>query len=69
MTRQEQIDKGKLWQVYLKANDQIVFECRSETAALNFIKEKDGSLRLWKRGKSDYSFGKVIWEENEDICN
>lgn len=63
-SRVELMKEGKIWQVYAKDNpDTTLFECRSETACKRFITEKEGGLRRWKRGKSAYSFGQVIWEQ------
>jgi hypothetical protein len=61
MTREEQIKKRKIWQVTKDgAPDDILFE-GPKTKAFAFLKTVT-SLRLWKRGKSGYSIGYLIWE-------
>lgn len=60
MTRQELIEKGKIWQVsYDKTPDDILFEGKSRSACLKYIKTHH-SLRLFKSGT--IRIGNVIWE-------
>lgn len=62
MTRQEQIAKNQIWQVYPDEDyDNILFEGR-KTKCMAFLKEnhwrsyKNGTIRL----------AKVIWEKDEN---
>ncbi len=60
MIRQELIDKGKVWQVYLDIEpENILFE-GTKTRCNKYIREKY-SMRLWKQGI--VRLAKIIWEE------
>jgi hypothetical protein len=58
--RKADIKAGKVWQV--SRGDEVVYECDSKLKCEKFVIQKDGSLRLWKNGRSQFSFGKLLLE-------
>ncbi len=60
MTREQKIQKGKIWQVYWDKNsDNIIFEdCK--TRCFEFVKRTFG-MRQYKGGK--IRVGQLIWEK------
>jgi hypothetical protein len=64
MTREELIERGKIWQVYepICGNDFVRFEgCK--TACIRWLKD-NGCWRHYKRGL--FRVAKLIWEEKAD---
>lgn len=61
MTRQQQIDKGKIWQVHFDGKEEVLFE-GTKTACMRYLREK-GWISDYKRGR--VRLGKVIWENLE----
>ena len=62
MTRQEQIAKNQIWQVYPdKDPDNILFEGR-KTNCFNFVREKFG-MKNYRNGK--IRIANLIWEKDE----
>lgn len=61
MTRQQLIDKGKIWQVYNDGEpDNVLFE-GNKTKCLQFIKENNFGY-YYKKGK--IRIAQVIWEKD-----
>ncbi len=59
MTRQELIDKGKVWQVHPDGNVDCIFFEGTKTQCRNYIKDKN-MKRMYKKG--EIRLGKLIWE-------
>ena len=63
ISRQDKINKGKLWQVY-PDNDADEIMCEgSKSFCMKYIKE-NGLMRQYKRGA--YRVGKLLWENDVD---
>lgn len=58
MTRQQLIDKRRLWQVYENGSETILHE-GSKTACFRFIRDRFG-MRSYRTGT--VRIGMVIWE-------
>ena len=62
MSREQQIEAGKIWQVYLAGDDRhepaVLFE-GSKIGAFGYVAQNFG-LKEWKRGNVRIS--KLIWE-------
>lgn len=61
--REKQIAAGKLWQISPVTDpDTVTFE-GSRAKRIHWLRVK-GEIQKWKRGKSGYTLGKVIWEDS-----
>lgn len=60
MTRQQLIDKGKIYQVEERDKNKLLFE-GTRSKCIAYMRQK-GILRQWKQGKSNYTLSKVIYE-------
>jgi hypothetical protein len=61
-TRNRKIGAGKLWQISTGYDpEEVVFE-GSKTRCLAWLSTRN-ELRKWRRGKSAYRLGQLIWEK------
>lgn len=59
-TRQELIDAGKVWMVYLDASPDVILFEGTKTACQKFVKERGWNRRV-RRG--EMRMARLLWEK------